>query len=263
MSWRLNFPSGLWFEALRARRCTSLYEREFWDITRHELVAGAADELLTSHAKEMVRVTLEPLGLVGLADVAGWADTVKDRGPRPDDDQETRAFLSDPQNVKNDTWHYVNLPAGAAGYDRERYPTFTRDDDVVQIIGESVRVLVGDSSRFSVTNALRLVAHLVGDVHQPLHVGCSFLLKEVHGSARLTLDPDIALQPGWQSDQGGNCLLLPLSNGGVKLHEYWDAALRRGTQHDDDAVPGEGDVVMSDNGAAPAVAPASSRSCWG
>ena len=230
---------------------TSLYEREFWDITRHELVAGAADELLNPQAKEMVRVILEPLGLVGLADVAGWADTVKRRGPQPDDDQETRAFLSDPHNANNDTWHYVNLPAGAAGYDRDRYPTFTRDDDVVQIIGESVRVLLGDSSRFSVTNALRLVTHLVGDVHQPLHVGCSFLLREVHGSARLTLDPDIALQAGWQSDQGGNRLLLPLSNGGVKLHEYWDAALRRGAHHDDDAAPGEGDVVISANGAAP------------
>ena len=60
-----------------------LLEQEFWDITRHELVAGAADELLSAHAKEMVRVTLEPLGLVGLSDIAGWADSVKRRGPRP------------------------------------------------------------------------------------------------------------------------------------------------------------------------------------
>jgi hypothetical protein len=73
----------------------------------------------------------------------------------------------------------------------------------------------------------------------------------VHGSARLTLEPDLALQPGWKSDQGGNRLLLPLSGGGAKLHAYWDAALRRGAQHDDDALLGEGDVVMSDNGVEP------------
>lgn len=226
----------------------SLIGQEFWDITRHELVAGAADELLTAHAKEMVRVTLEPLGLIGLSDVAGWADTVKRRRPRPEDDQETRAFLSDPQNNQNDTWHYVNLPAGADGYDRERYPTFTRDDDVVQIIGESVRVLIGDSSRFSVTNALRLVAHLVGDVHQPLHVGCGFLLTE-GAQARLTVDPELAVQPGWEHDRGGNRIFVPLNTRGVKLHEYWDSALRRGAPHDHDAVAGEADVAVAGEGA--------------
>src|SRR5262249_8313892 len=167
-------------------------------------------------------VILEPLALVGLADVASWADTVKFRGPRPDDDPETRAFLNDPRNTENARWHYANLPACAAGYDRHRYPTFTRDDDIVQILGQCLRVVFGESSRLSIMNALRLVAHLVGDVHQPLHVGCSFLLKNGHNPVQLTLDPEVALQQGWESDQGGNCLMLPLPGGRVTLHEYWD-----------------------------------------
>jgi hypothetical protein len=203
----------------------SLYARAFWAIERHELVAGAADQLLTPAARYAVQELLEPLGVVGLIDIAAWADTVKRRRPNPaTDDPETLAFLSDSRNTQNDRWHYVNLPLGVDGYDAERYPAFTRSDDVVAMTAESIRVLLGESTRFSKVNALRLVSHLVGDVHQPTHVGCCYL-KPSGTSAVLVRDPEQAAAPGLASDQGGNLLFLPLPDGRVKLHEYWDGAL--------------------------------------
>lgn len=224
----------------------SLYAREFWAIQRHELVAGAADQLLTPAAAQAVQEILAPLGLVGLVDSAGWADTVKRRRPDPArDDPETLAFLQDNRNARNGQWHYVNLPTGAASYDREQHAAFTRPDDVVQITVESIRVLVGESSRFSKCNALRLVAHLVGDVHQPIHVGCGYL-RVAGETASLVHDPAQVSQENLKSDEGGNRLFLPLESGSTKLHEYWDGALSQSDAHGHDADAAPGDAVVAD-----------------
>lgn len=87
------------------------------------------------------------------------------------------------------------------------------------MLAESVRVLSGTSVRFSELNALRLVIHLVGDVHQPVHVGCAYI-DESGNVAKLIHDPDQA--DGLQSDRGGGRLLLPAS---MSLHGYWDSRL--------------------------------------
>ncbi|HZG54765.1 MAG TPA: S1/P1 nuclease [Pyrinomonadaceae bacterium] len=204
----------------------TMYESEFWGIARHELIAGAAEEKLSSEkAKKEVRRILAPLGGMMLSDVAGWADTVKRRRPNPDqDDKETIAFLEDERNRSNHTWHYVNLPLDAKEYSREAYPEFTGDEDVVQIMSECIRVLQGQSDRFSELNALRLLAHMAGDIHQPAHVGCCYL-DESSTPAKLVRDPQVAAQKQLESDQGGNRILLPLGSSGVSLHSYWDSRL--------------------------------------
>jgi hypothetical protein len=218
----------------------TLYEREFWGISRHELIAGTAEAFLAANAKAEVERILAPVNQV-MADLGGWADRVKNRRPNEGDDPDTAAFLSDARNRNNGPWHYVNLPLDAEEYSRERYPAFTRDDDVVQIIGEGVRVLMGNSDRFSELNALRLVTHLVGDVHQPIHVGCCFIDKSDQ-IAKLVGDPDVAAEMNLQSDRGGNNLILPIGNSGVSLHAYWDSRLGGsgaggggGDDHDHDA----------------------------
>jgi hypothetical protein len=198
-----------------------LYEAEFWAISRHEAIAGAAEALLSTAAASEVQRILEPLGHV-MADVAGWADTIKRRRPMADDDPDTVAFLEDERNKAQPTWHYVNLPLDAEGYDRERYATFTRDDDLVQILAEAIRVLQGRSDRWSEVNALRLVVHLVGDIHQPIHVGCCFI-DESSDPPKLVRDP--AEAEGLDSDRGGNHIILPLGESGADLHSYWDKRL--------------------------------------
>jgi hypothetical protein len=203
----------------------TLHEREFWSIDRHELVGEGAQRLLSASALVALARITRPLGNgVGLGELAGWADHVKRRAPRPGDDADTVAFLQDARNRDNDRWHYVNLPLQASAYSRSLYPQFTRDDDVVQTIVEGVRVLGGRSQRFSELNALRLVVHCVGDVCQPVHVGCSYL-DPLATPVRLVFDPAEASRPGMRSDTGGNALLLPLGGRGVSLHAYWDGRL--------------------------------------
>jgi PAS domain-containing protein len=226
----------------------TLYGREFWGISRHILIAGTADHFLSANARKEVERILAPIETVSLADIASWADDVKRHKPDPTkDDPETVKFLKDPRNSKHGTWHYVNVPHGATKYSRTAYPKFTRDDDVVQMLRASVKVLKGESDRFSELNALRLVTHLVGDVHQPVHVGCSYIDKSGE-LPRLVSDPAAAV--GLESDIGGNSLILPIP-GSVPLHTYWDSRLLPDDEdHDhDDAeadAPSESDAPEAD-----------------
>ena len=204
----------------------TLYETEFWGIARHELIAGVAEEKMRSEkAKEAVRRILSPLNGMMLSDVAGWADNVKRRKPDPlKDDPATIEFLKDKRNERNDEWHYVNLPLDAKEYNRVTYPEFTRDDDVVQIMRDCILVLQRQSERFSELNALRMLVHLAGDVHQPAHVGCCYI-DTSSTPAILVRDPKLAAAKGLNSDAGGNNLLLPIGSNGVSLHSYWDSRL--------------------------------------
>jgi hypothetical protein len=200
---------------------SSLYEREFFGVSRHNLISGTAERLLLSQkAKNRVRFLLDPLGQT-MADVGGWADEIKQSSPP--DDPDTQQFLTDARNANHRNWHFVNLPLGAVGYSREIYPDFTRSDDVVQIIQESILVLLGSSTRFSELNAFRLICHLVGDIHQPIHVGCGYLEKSGN-TAKLVFDPQVIRQKNLKSDLGGNSLLMPIGNN-LSLHSYWDSKL--------------------------------------
>lgn len=227
-------PDGMAALAPLSRRGTGLFASEFWGISRHEAIAAAAEPLLNANAAAAVAGITAPLGdNFPFSGLAGWADKVKRAEPRPGDDEDTVAFLSDPRNRANDTWHYVNIPCHADGYDRIKYPGFTRDDDVVQMIAAAVRVLAGGSDRFSALNALRLVIHLVGDVHQPIHVGCSYIDRSTE-PARLVFDPQVAASRGLQHDRGGGRLLLPAAG---NLHGYWDGRLGSVTAGNDRGVP--------------------------
>ena len=59
--------------------------------------------------------------------------------------------------------------------------------------------------------ALKLLAHYVGDIHQPLHVGAAYF-----GPNATIVNPNTTA--GAQSDIGGNAV----SFHSTKLHSYWD-----------------------------------------
>ncbi len=203
---------------------TTLYGTEFWGIQRHELIAGAAARLLSERAGTQVARILAPLGdNINLQDIAGWADQIKGQTANPNQDPDTQQFLTDFPNDASRDWHYVNLPLGAANYAEAAELGFTRDDDVVQMINSTVRVLQGNSNIMSELNALRWLVHLVGDVHQPIHVGCGFV--DASGNVpRLVSNPQTIIQQNLRHDRGGNNLVLPVS-GSVSLHSYWDSRL--------------------------------------
>lgn len=208
-----------------------LYQSEFWSITRHELIAAVAEERVDDNTRNEIRRVVKPLTDLGLpdslSDLAGWADRVKNRGPQEGDDPDTVEFLEDERNNTRGSWHFVNLPLDADEYSRQKYPTLTSKHDVVQMINESLRVLRGDNGggepRFSELNALRVLVHLVGDVHQPVHVGCGYI-DESGEVAKIERDPDTVVSKHLKSDRGGNDLILPLG-GSTNLHSYWDSRL--------------------------------------
>ncbi len=86
---------------------------------------------------------------------------------------------------------------------------------------------------------------MVGDVHQPVHVGCSYINKSGE-LPRLVSDPAAAV--GLEDDIGGNALVLPIS-GSPSLHTYWDSRLPSGDQDHDEAeadAPSESDAPEAD-----------------
>jgi hypothetical protein len=145
-----------------------------------------------------------------LADASVWPDTIK---TPTYEDVDTGLFrLSHPAH---DTYHYTNIAFQAARYDRSL--PGARPTDIVQTMRECIRVLKGTSRTFTPREALRMLAHLVGDQHQPLHVATSFV--GASGALRFVL-PDGPT--GWRSTSGGNALVYGPQDR-FNLHSYWDA----------------------------------------
>ena len=94
----------------------------------------------------------------------------------------------------------------------------TSDHDIVASISAAVRVLQGGTSPVPIQiaskrEALLLLAHYVGDVHQPLHVEAVYL----SGSGQI-VDPDVGVFDPATRTVGGNSI----KDRGDKLHHEWD-----------------------------------------
>lgn len=175
----------------------------------HRVVGRLAEmHLRGSRATGEARKILRPNET--LADAALWADTIK--APTYED-EDTPLFRL--QHPAHETYHYDNLPFQAPRYDLAT--PGARTTDIVQMMRECIRVLRGSSHVFTPREALRLLAHFVGDLHQPLHVGNSFVSVD---------DPPRFVVPerptGWRSTLGGNTLLYGPQDR-FNLHSYWDA----------------------------------------
>jgi hypothetical protein len=194
-----------------------------WSMERHKMVGHVADRLLSQSVRDAVRDILAPGGQGStLGFVAEWADELK---TNPPSDPETKAFLNDPVNRESHgRWHYLNLPFGATTYDPDALSAFIPKDGAHAVgkVVECALAVITPTSRLSRTNGLRWLTHLVGDMHQPMHLGCGFvdMTKE---PPLLVGDPQGA--HSLASDRGGNNLVLPASFGGGNLHSYWDGVL--------------------------------------
>ena len=92
----------------------------------------------------------------------------------------------------------------------------TSDHDIVAAINASIAVLQGGTAPapFNIKNkreALRLLAHYVGDIHQPLHVVSIYLANDGQ-----VVDPDSGTFDPNSKTRGG--LLV----GSAALHSEWD-----------------------------------------
>jgi S1/P1 Nuclease len=211
----------------------------------HEIVGGIADKRLanTPTAAKIAALTEG----IPLARAANMPDEIKswDRNGAGDlnayphysqkrIEEQLRTFWTanqptDDHNsaVPSHHWfHYTDVPV----LNLEKYAdgkTGRSQWDIVHMMRFCVQVLKGETPennprKITKPVALILLAHYVGDIHQPLHVGAEYF--DANGKKT---DPDRG-KPGLE-DQGGNSIVLELPSGGGyggkkgKLHSYWDS----------------------------------------
>lgn len=152
---------------------------------------------------------------------AFWKANPPAQVPRSKDDSE--------ETPSHHWFHYTDIPLlGHTQYNQGKHGRSRWD--IVHLIPLCLDVLSGripaDNPRaITPTIAVILLAHALGDIHQPLHVGAEFF--DANGQP---VDPDA---PGVQDvleDQGGNTLFLILQtpldpakpHRRLSLHGFWD-----------------------------------------
>lgn len=186
----------------------------------HRTVGAIADAQLTSEA----RAAIGPLLRSGetLATVATWPDEVKrakkNVGPLAHDAEAHRFNEDFPDNRE---WHYVDLPLDTALYTEGAVGS--RLNDIVQTIKRCVRVIESNTilhHEMTRAQALRWLVHLLGDFHQPLHLGSGYYQFDAERQAHLITNPQEAA--GKDQDRGGTLLFYGADE---QLHALWDDGL--------------------------------------
>lgn len=212
----------------------------------HQIVGGVADQLLANTPTEAkIKALLDGMTLEKAAvipdEIKGWDKKGADDPnifhytSRPRIDEQLRAFWRANQPTHDQAspmpshhwFHYTDVPVREAA----RYAdgkTGRSQWDVVHMINFCVGVLRGttpEDNERKITRpvAVILLAHFVGDIHQPLHVGAEYFNDQ--GKA---VNPDRGGPPAL-ADEGGNTILLQLPMSviqahkkGIKLHGFWD-----------------------------------------
>ena len=173
-----------------------------WSCNGHHIVALIAERHLNDHA----RAAVEELLISNPIDPAlvryckdGDADPIVSSATWADDTKRVEG---------TGTWHYIDIPRSLTQGDVTRYcePVGpmrggSRPGCIVSAIHNQLAVL-RNGSAIDRARALRYVIHLIGDLHQPLHVTDN-------------------------SDRGGNCVPLRFGAGAetTNLHSLWDYGL--------------------------------------
>jgi hypothetical protein len=187
-----------------------------WGAPGHETVGAIADQLIAGRRAETeIRKLLKPGET--LQKVSTWADCAKGYcGHRTD---ELREFVR--MNPHHAHYHYTDVPFQLAAY--VEGGVGTNGEDVVHILKQCIAVLKGTTGRsanphgFSPRQALLLLVHLVGDVHQPLHVGTAYVSDKDVFVIPAT-DDAVDEETVFRTD-GDNALLFESRS----LHAFWDS----------------------------------------
>ena len=150
-----------------------------WGKTGHRVVAAIADTQLSGLARAQVEQILGPGE--SLDEAANWPDEMRSA---------PGAFWQKTATP----WHYVTLN----GIIYDHAPT---EGDALEALARFSKTLRDpNASREDRQTALRFIVHLVGDLHQPLHVGkCC--------------------------DRGGNDVKVSWFGKPTNLHAVWDSQL--------------------------------------
>ena len=146
-----------------------------WGQKGHDTVAFIAENHLTDKAKAAVEAAL---GGKSLVYYSNWLDNAS----------HTREY------AYTKTWHYKNIDADVPF---ERAPLEEKGDIVTALNDQIALLAAGGLNSSDELLALKILIHLMGDLHQPMHLG-------------------------HLSDLGGNLINVKLFNRDAKLHSVWD-----------------------------------------
>lgn len=153
-----------------------------WGANGHRIVGEIADSYLTKKARKAV---YEILGSESIAISSNWADFIK----------------SDSAMKYLDSWHYINLKAGL---DYANFEAILKNDTSTNAYTK-LNFLIGELKKKELSAerklfCLRMLIHIEGDIHQPMHVSRA-------------------------EDLGGNRIKLFWFSDATNLHALWDEKL--------------------------------------
>ncbi len=153
-----------------------------WGATGHRATGYIANKYLNKKAKKAIERILEGQSL---AMASTWMDEVRS--------DSTYNYMTD--------WHWVTIPDGITYDDADKNP----NGDIIQTLERIISEL--KSKKLSARQEqeyLKILIHLVGDIHQPLHVG--------------------------RPDRGGNNVRVTWFRTDTNLHSVWDDSMIDGTK---------------------------------
>jgi hypothetical protein len=154
------------------------HQMHSWGMTGHRAMGLVAEMHLSKKAKKNVQ---RVLGNESIAIASIWMDDIR----------------SDKSYNYTNTWHWATIPDGQRYEDYEQEAT----GDVVSAIETVVvKLKQGGLSAKEENELLKFLIHMVGDMHQPLHVG----------------------RPG---DRGANDVKVKWFGKDSNLHRVWDSEI--------------------------------------
>lgn len=149
-----------------------------WGMTGHRVIGKIAEMNLGKHA---IKNLNQILGNASVAMVSNWGDFIK----------------SDSALAYTAVWHYKDIPAGLSREEFNKQAITLDNGEVVYRVLQLIQELKKQPDN---VNNLKLLIHLVGDMHQPLHMG----------------HPE---------DKGGNMIKIRWMGRETNLHSLWDSGL--------------------------------------
>lgn len=158
-----------------------------WGPLGHSVVAELAQRHLSPAAKAEVEHLLALENKTRLADIASWADEIRNDANQQDLWKNTRGL------------HYINFTSPKCNYVP---PRDCPDGHCVVAAIDHYAEILADKKQSDATRleALKFVVHFIGDEHQPLHAG-------------------------YRDDKGGNDYQVQMNGKGSNLHRVWDSSL--------------------------------------
>jgi hypothetical protein len=153
-----------------------------WGQTGHRVVGDIADKYITDKTRKAIQSIL---GNESIAIASNWADFIK----------------SDSVYKYLDKWHYINFDKGLT-YDQLK---LALKEDTTENAYNAINFLTKELRNKTLANDkkqmyLRLLIHIVGDIHQPLHVSP-------------------------KGTSGGNDIKVQWFRDASNLHRVWDSDL--------------------------------------